>query len=190
MIVRGAFIDRDGTINIDRGYVHRIQDFEFIATALDGLQRLSENGIKIYIVTNQAGIARGFYSECDFRALTNYMLGQFAERDIKVEGVLYCPHHPDGVVEKYRQTCACRKPGTALIEAALAKETFTAAQAVMIGDKNSDIDAGLALGMTTYLVETGYGRLHAETSSAHHIVRDLATATDHILSTMSCKQQA
>src|SRR5690242_12942905 len=129
MTVRAAFIDRDGTINVDRGYVYRAEDFEFIGAALDALKRLSDGGIKIYIVTNQAGIAHGFYSERDFHALTDYMLGRFAAHGIKVEEVLYCPHHPEGVVASYRKSCACRKPGTALIDAVLQKETFTADEA-------------------------------------------------------------
>ncbi|OHB70247.1 MAG: hypothetical protein A2W17_07645 [Planctomycetes bacterium RBG_16_41_13] len=91
--IKAVFIDRDGTISADKGYVFRIEDFELLPSSLEALKLLTQHKIKIYIITNQAGIAKGYYTEKDFHSLTNYMLKHFQNDGIKVEKILYCPHH-------------------------------------------------------------------------------------------------
>lgn len=181
MSIRGLFIDRDGTINVEKGYVHRIQDFEFIPGALDALRIVSEKKIGIYIVTNQAGIAKGIYTETDFNALTKHMLDQMTGHGISIADVLYCPHHPEGTVPAYRKSCTCRKPDIGLLKAVIEKERFALDCLALIGDKNSDIEAGRKLGIRTYLVETGYGIDHRHTTRADYVVKNLQEAVRHLL---------
>ncbi len=181
MNIQGVFIDRDGTINVDRGYVYRTEDFEYIPGALEALRLICERKIKIYIVTNQAGIAKGMYTERDFKILTKNMLDFMAGRGIEIADVLYCPHHPDGTIAMYRKVCSCRKPAPGLLKAVIEKEGFSKDSLTLIGDKNSDIEAGRKLGIRTYLVETGYGIDHKHTTRADYVVKDIQEAVRHLL---------
>jgi D-glycero-D-manno-heptose 1,7-bisphosphate phosphatase len=179
---RALIVDRDGTINVEKGYVFRPVDFEYLPGALAALRKATERGVYIYVVTNQAGIAKGLYTEEDFAVLTAAMLGEMAQNGIRIAEVLYCPHHPDATVPRYRQNCACRKPGVELIERAMARQGLKAGDVALIGDKNSDIEAGRRLGIATYLVRTGYGREEEGATKADHVVADLQAAIDHALS--------
>ncbi|HZT05259.1 MAG TPA: HAD family hydrolase [Steroidobacteraceae bacterium] len=181
MAFHGVFVDRDGTINVERGHVHRIEDFEFIPGALAALRRLTDAGIRIFIVSNQAGIAKGLYTESDFAALTRYMLGKMTDRGIRISDVLYCPHHPEAVDPAYRLECDCRKPKPGLLRQVMRRDRLSPGTLALIGDKNSDIEAGRAVGVRTYLVETGYGRAESDLTSADHVVADLSGAVDHLL---------
>jgi D-glycero-D-manno-heptose 1,7-bisphosphate phosphatase len=179
---RALFVDRDGTINVDKGHVYRPEHFEYIPRALEALRLASDRGMLIFIVTNQAGIAKGMYTEEEFLALTRHMLEQMKSDGIRIQDVLYCPHHPEGTVQMYRTTCACRKPAPGLLKAAIARYGLLAGNSAMIGDKNSDVEAGSVLGLRTYLVETGYGVEHKATTHADFVVSDLWDATVHFLS--------
>ena len=145
------------------------------------MQALTPSQKKNIIVTNQAGIARGLYTEEDYHHLTQHMLQELAAAHVKIEGVFHCPHHPNGSVPAYTMACLCRKPNPGMLEQGLKLVKSSAAQAVMIGDKNSDIEAGLRLNMTTYLVETGYGTEEKSNTQAHYMVADLAAAVEHLL---------
>ncbi len=173
------FIDRDGTLNIDRGYVYRIEDFEFIPGSLEGLKLLSDYPCILYIITNQAGIAKGLFTEDDFNCLNQYMLKQFELSGIRIEGVLFCPHHPKGKVKKYRRNCQCRKPEIGLVKPILSK--FPAHEYYFIGDKDSDILCGKKINALTYLVETGYGQSKKKGSTADYVVKNFYKAVLHIL---------
>lgn len=181
MPIQSVFIDRDGTINVEKGYVHRSEDFEYIPGALAALQRLTREGIGIYIVTNQAGIAKGRYTVADFESLTQAMLAEMAGQGIRIQDVLYCPHHPDAVAPAYRIRCTCRKPEPGLLQKVIDARGLDPRMLAMIGDKNSDVEAGRRLGITTYLVETGYGLEERATTAADYVVADLAVAVEHIL---------
>jgi len=181
MLKKAAFIDRDGTINVEKGYVHRIEDFEFLPGALDALRLFSEHNIALYVLTNQAGIAKGYYTEEQFQIITDHMLRVCESANIKIDKVLYCPHHPDGVVPGYAIPCKCRKPNTLLIEQVIAKNDYSIRDLVLIGDKKSDIDAGTALGMDTYLVLTGYGREQRSSTAPTQVAADLLAAARHIV---------
>jgi D,D-heptose 1,7-bisphosphate phosphatase len=178
--VKAVLLDRDGTINRDTGHLYRIEDFELLSGSLEALKLLTQKGIRIYVVTNQAGIAKGLYTEDDFRAFTAEMLAGFKSRGVVITDVLYCPHHPDGSVLGYKVECLCRKPGTGLLEEVLRRERLAPEEAVLVGDKNSDIEAGHRLGMRTYLVLTGYGREHQHDTQATYIVENLLAAARHI----------
>lgn len=179
--IKAVFIDRDGTINHEKQYVNRIEDFELIPGSLEALKLLTKHEIKIYIITNQAGIAKGYFTLDQFHDLTNQMLNSFKNEGIKIEKVLYCPHHPDGTAPEYTKDCLCRKPNTKLIEDIMETNKFTVDEIILIGDKNTDIEAGRRLGIKTYLVETGYGTEEKGTTNATFIRRDLRDAVVHIL---------
>lgn len=181
MVISTLFVDRDGTINVEKGYVHSLATFEYIPGSLEALRLASQGGLALYIITNQAGIARGYYSEEQFVDFTRQMLGMLAREGVAVEGVLYCPHHPQGAVERYRVECDCRKPATGLLERTLTARNLDARHAAMIGDKNSDIEAGKRMGMRTYLVRTGYGEEESGSTPADYVVADLMAAVKHVL---------
>jgi len=142
-----VFIDRDGVINEDRGYVHRIEDFVFLPGAISGLKIFQEMDYKIVIVTNQAGIARGMYTERDFERLTDHMHKILAANNVMVSGVYHCPHHPDGIIEHLTSICNCRKPRPGMLLEAAKNLGLKLESSVLIGDKCSDIEAGINAGV-------------------------------------------
>ena len=142
-----VFIDRDGVINEDRGYVHRIEDFVFLPRAIAGMKIFQDMGYKIVIVTNQAGIARGMYSESDFELLTDRMHKILAANNVMVSGVYHCPHHPNGIIEHLKSICNCRKPRPGMLLEAAKNLGLSLESSVLIGDKCSDIEAGINAGV-------------------------------------------
>lgn len=176
-----VFLDRDGTINEDLNYVSQPKDFRLLPGALEALKTLHHYDIQIYIITNQGGIAKGFYTEADFNSLTSYMLSMFQEQGVPIEEVLYCPHHPDGMIARYRKKCDCRKPESRLIREIMSKRQLSSQNVALIGDKNSDIMAGHNLHLMTYLVETGYGKEHKGETLADYVVPDLQAAVEHLV---------
>ena len=178
--IKAVFIDRDGTINVEKEYVYKIEDFELIPNAIEALKLLTNHGIRIYIITNQAGIAKGYYTENQFRQLTINMLEMFEKEGIQVENVLYCPHHPEGTVPGYTMNCQCRKPNTKLIEDVVSQKKYRVNEMALIGDKNSDIEAGNRIGIITYLVQTGYGKEHQINTTATYVKSDILSAAQHI----------
>lgn len=138
---KGLFLDRDGVINVDKGYVHRIEDFDFLPGIFAFCRQARALGYKIFVVTNQSGIARGFYTERTFLALTAWMKQQFADRGVHIEAVFFCPHHPSVGRGQYLQTCECRKPQPGMLNQALGEYDLEASECLLIGDSQSDIDA-------------------------------------------------
>ncbi len=179
--IKAIILDRDGTIIVDKKYVYKIEDFELIPKALDALRLLTLYNIKIYIITNQAGIAKGLYTEEQYHVFNFFMLDYFKGERINIEKVLYCPHHPNGIVPRYSIKCNCRKPNTGLIEEIFRFGEYKIEEAVLIGDKNSDIDAGKKLGIKTYLVLTGYGKEYKKDTKADFVIDDLFSAITHVL---------
>jgi D-glycero-D-manno-heptose 1,7-bisphosphate phosphatase len=180
--IRLVFLDRDGTINVDKGYVHRVEDFEFLPGAVEALKRLRLAGIEIIVVTNQSGIARGLYTEADLAAVNAHMTAELLRHGVTLAGIHYCPHHPDASVPRYCLACDCRKPRPGLLLAAMRERGMGPGEAVMIGDKRSDIDAGIAAGLaSTYLVQTGRAAVGGHGTLARHVVADLRSAVDHII---------
>lgn len=133
------FLDRDGTINQDRGYVYRIEDFAYIDGAVDGMRALGALGYRLVIISNQSGIARGFYSETDYHKLTAWMVDDLREKGILILGTYFCPHLPMGVVAKYTKECNCRKPNTELFYQAVEELNLTFKGSYAIGDKLRDL---------------------------------------------------
>lgn len=144
---RAVFLDRDGVINLDRGYVHRWEEFQFVPGAVEAMAQLTAAGWQIVIVTNQSGIARGYYTESQFFDLTRSMVAALAEHRAAVAGVYHCPHHPKGNVAEFAHECDCRKPRPGLILRAAAELRIALKESVLVGDKPSDIRAARAAGI-------------------------------------------
>lgn len=144
---RAAFLDRDGVINIDHGYVWRVQDFEFVPGVREAAAELARLGFAIVVITNQAGIARGMYTEADFFALTQWMRERFAEAGVTLAGVYHCPHHPTEGLGAWRVDCNCRKPAPGMLLAAARDLGLDLGASVIFGDKCDDMRAGRAAGV-------------------------------------------
>ncbi len=174
---RAAFIDRDGVINAELDYVYRVEDFHVLPGAVAGLRQFAELGYALVVVTNQAGIAKGRYSEADYALLTAHMRELLRRQGVEFAGVYHCPHHPDGSVARYAVPCACRKPAPGLLLQAATDLGLDLARSVLVGDKISDTQAGRAAGVRwTVLVESGH-RLPADAlTHADHRCADLAEA--------------
>ena len=154
-----AFLDRDGVINKEVKYLYRIEDFEYTECCIEGLHALQELGFQIVIVTNQAGIARGYYTEDDYRKLTAWYLSDLRKEGIKILDVFHCPHHPEGAVQPYVGECDCRKPSAGMFQMANEKYNIEKAHSIMVGDKVSDVKAAVNFGLdptNCFLVETGH----------------------------------
>lgn len=145
---KAVFLDRDGVINIDKKYVGRWEDFEFVSGAVEGMQLLQSAGYIIVVVTNQSGIARGYYTEEQYQFLTKRMLETLAKKGVHLSGVYYCPHYPMGIVEEYRVSCSCRKPEPGLILEAATDLNISLKDSFLVGDKPSDIQAARAAGIS------------------------------------------
>ena len=131
--MKALFLDRDGIVNVDHGYVYRVEEFEFREGIFDLVKLFSNTEYLIFIVTNQSGIGRGYYSEADFKKLTSWMKKEFETHGVPIEAVYYCPHAPE-------EKCHCRKPETGMVEQALRKYQIDLPHSWMMGDKQSDID--------------------------------------------------
>lgn len=142
-----AFLDRDGVINVDHGYVYQREDFEFVPGVLEGARRLHELGYALVVVTNQSGIGRGLYTEDDFRTLTQWMEQSFAAAGAPLAGVYFCPHHPTEAVGAYRLDCQCRKPAPGMLIRAAEELGLDLAASVMFGDRASDLQAAMTAGV-------------------------------------------
>ncbi len=148
---KAIFFDRDGVINHDLGYTHKISDFHFIEKAKEAIKLCYDKGYKIFVVTNQSGVARGLYKEEDIVILHNYLQEELAKIGAKIEEFAYCPHHVHGIVEEYKQDCDCRKPKPGMINRLITKHNIDLANSFIIGDNERDVEAGKNAGIDGYL---------------------------------------
>lgn len=148
-----VFFDRDGVLNVDHGYTYRQQDFTWIPGALHTIRYFNELGYLVFVVTNQSGIARGYYTEQDVHALHEFMKQEVAKNDGHIDAFYYCPHHIQGKVPQYSLACNCRKPAPGMLLTAITDWDVAVEASVMIGDKISDIQAAEAVGIKGYLFE-------------------------------------
>lgn len=145
---KALFLDRDGVINVNHGYVHQREDFDFIDGVFELVQRANAADMKVIVVTNQSGIARGMYTEEAFENLSQWMSNQFLEHRSHIDAIFHCPHHPNGSVETYRLACDCRKPKAGMLLRAAKELNIDLANSIMVGDKNIDMQAACAAGLT------------------------------------------
>lgn len=145
---KAAFFDRDGTINIDINYLHKKEDLIFIEGIPELIKKFNEEGYKVIVVTNQAGIARGYYTEDDMHNLHKYMNEELKKLGAHIDAFYFCPHHPD-----ITGPCKCRKPKTGMIKAAIKDFNIDVNQSVLFGDKPWDIEAGEKCGIKSIYIE-------------------------------------
>lgn len=177
---RAVFLDRDGTINAEHGYLYKVEDCCFLPGVKEAVKRLNVAGFLVVVVTNQSGIARGYYSTVDLEKLHQYMEKAFADAGARIDGWYYCPHHPDFPDDS--AVCDCRKPLPGMLLAAADELGIDLSSSWMVGDKSADVEAGIAAGCRPILVRTGYGAVETALAPAGvPTVDDLLTAVDFIL---------
>ncbi|MEZ5503655.1 MAG: HAD-IIIA family hydrolase [Halioglobus sp.] len=142
-----AFLDRDGTLNHDDGYTHKIEEFHWVEGAMDAIRRLNDAGFLVFIVTNQAGIARGYYEAAAVDALHAWMQGDLGRIGAHFDDVRYCPHHPQGKIPELSIVCDCRKPATGMLDSLIAQWQPDLSRSFMLGDSDKDVQAGRAVGI-------------------------------------------
>lgn len=148
---RALFLDRDGVINKDHGYVHRPEDFEFVEGIFELVAAAKRAGYLVVVVTNQSGIGRGYYTEADFHDLMGWVNSRFVEHDGQIDAVYFSPFHPEHGIGDYRRESDCRKPAPGMFLNAQSELNIDMEQSILIGDKPSDMAAGLAAGVGTCL---------------------------------------
>jgi D-glycero-D-manno-heptose 1,7-bisphosphate phosphatase len=192
-----VFLDRDGVVNVDRGHVHRTQDFEFMPAALAACRQLAGAGFALVVVTNQAGIARGRYGIEDFVRLSEWMAARFAQAGAPLSGIYFCPHHPCGSVAELSARCSCRKPEPGMILTAAEDLRLDLARSALVGDKWSDIAAGRRAGVGRCLLlrapgsaESAQDLAAADTVVADQVITGLADATGYLLARRAGEMQA
>lgn len=180
--IRAAFIDRDGVINEERDYVYRIEDFHLLPGVGEGLRRLQRAGYLLVVVTNQAGIARGYYGEEEFARITAHMRALLEEHGVRLDGVYHCPHHPTAGLGALRLDCDCRKPRPGMLLQAAQELGIDLSRSAIVGDKDSDLLAGRAAGVRwAVLVESGHEPSPAARAVADSVQPGLAEAAAWLL---------
>lgn len=188
MSTPAIFLDRDGTLNIEKEYLHRIEDWEWIPGAVEAIRLINGMGYLAIVVTNQAGVARGYYTDADVLSLHSKVDNMLRLAGAKIDAYYYCPHHPE---HGDHRSCHCRKPEPGMLLAAQRDWNLDLKKSYMIGDKAIDVEAGLRARVSPILVLTGYGKeeqkkvdlkavnLQADVLSAvHHIQHQLARRSD------------
>lgn len=180
-----VFLDRDGTLIEEAGYLDRLERLVFFPFSIDAVRLLNHAGLKVVIVTNQAGVARGIFPESFVAVAHGHLRERLAAGGAAIDGFYYCPHHPDGTIEAYRRSCDCRKPGDAMLRRAAAELDIDLARSFVVGDRWHDVEAGKRAGARTVLVRTGYGRTEEErprgNAGADTIADNLIEAVSWIL---------
>lgn len=174
------FMDRDGTINEEVGYLSRLEQLKLYPGASKAIRMINEAGMKAVVVTNQSGVARGFFTEA-FVDTVHRRINEMLRTDgAHIDGFYYCPHHPDGQ-EPYNKVCDCRKPATGLLVQASEELDINLTRSWIIGDTLKDIDAGKKAGVRGILVKTGYGQNIVVTDNPVHIAENILDAVQWIM---------
>ncbi|MEE2875570.1 MAG: HAD family hydrolase [Chloroflexota bacterium] len=172
-------MDRDGVINVDRGYVHKKEDFDFCEGIFDLVESANRAGYRVIVVTNQAGIARGYYSEDDFKRLTHWMLNEFKSRNCRIDQVYFCPFHPTAGHGRYLCDHDTRKPRPGMFLKALSDFNLNAAESLMIGDKESDMIAAAKAGVVKTFLLNRKG-VEPTNTQAFAVIENLRSACGYL----------
>jgi len=184
---RAVFLDRDGTINEEVGYVNHIERFTLLPRAGQAIRFLNQHGFKAVVVTNQSGVARGYFPESLVELVHQKMKDLLRKEEAYLDGIYYCPHHPDIGTPPYRQKCRCRKPATGLVEEAVRDLNLDCSKSYVIGDRGADIEFAQRIGARSILVLTGYGKGEWEyfrgqwKAKPDHVALDLYESVEWIL---------
>jgi D-glycero-D-manno-heptose 1,7-bisphosphate phosphatase len=160
------FLDRDGVINLDFGYVHKVSDWLFCDGIFDLVRAANQNQLAVIVVTNQSGIGRGYFSEETFHELTEWMRGQFANMNTRIDHVYFSPYHPTEAIGSYKKDDVTRKPNPGMFLQAVAEHDIDLSRSLLIGDNISDVQAGIAAGVELNLLLDNQG-LHESVDMPH-----------------------
>ncbi len=155
---RAVFLDRDGTLNEEVGYVNHLERFILLPHVGEAIRLLNQRGIKTVVITNQSGVARGYFPESLIHRVHKKMKDLLKQEGAHLDGIYYCPHHPDAGIAPYRTKCRCRKPATGLVEEAVKDLDIDCSRSYVIGDRGIDIEFAHQFGAKGILVLTGYGK--------------------------------
>jgi D-glycero-D-manno-heptose 1,7-bisphosphate phosphatase len=182
-----VFLDRDGTINEQMGYINHLSRFHLLPGVGEAIRRLNEKGVPVLVVTNQSGLARGYFPQSLLVKVHERMVEELAGQGARLDGIYVCPHHPEAKRDEYRLACDCRKPKTGLFSAAAAEHDIDLTASFVVGDRWSDLKAAAACGATSVLVLTGYGQGDLEylgptqKLQPDHVAEDLQAAAAWII---------
>jgi len=182
---KAVFLDRDGTINVDKNYLSTIEDFEFLPGVFDGLRAFKKAGYLLIVITNQSGIARGYFSEVEYELINNFMIQKLKEEGILLDDVLYCPHHPEAVEMAYRIDCQCRKPKLGLFYQAIEKWDICLQDSIAIGDNMRDLEICNGTNCKGFLI-TRMSKIKKENIPGIIFVSGIIDVANLLLSKKSC----
>jgi D-glycero-D-manno-heptose 1,7-bisphosphate phosphatase len=182
---RAVFLDRDGTIIEEVGYLDRAERVEFYPWTIDAIRAFNRAGLAVVMISNQSGVARGFFTETVVEHVHAHMAAMLAEGGARIDAYYYCPHHPDGKVAGYARPCDCRKPGRGLVDRAVRELDVDPARSFVVGDRWVDVALARAVGASGVLVRTGYGmsveQQRPDDLTADAVVDNLIAAASWIL---------
>jgi len=183
---KAVFLDRDGTINVEVGYLSDPEELELIPGAARAVARLNDAGFVVVVVTNQAGVARGYFTEEDVVAVNRRLVEVLQPEGARIDGIYYCPHHPEFGDETYRKDCECRKPNTGMVRQAVDDFNIDVSRSYVVGDHVGDVLLGVNAGARSIHVLTGHGaderqKLIERGINTVHLAQDLADAVEYIL---------
>ena len=178
---KAIFLDRDGTLIEEKNYLFKPEDVTFEKDVIPALQKLQEAGFLLFIITNQAGIGRGYFTEADFHAVQKHILNELSKHNITITQTYFCPHHPEAGIGHYLKNCEDRKPNPGMINRALAQHQLSAKDCFMIGDMPTDIQAGKNAGCKTILVQTGHAKNQTFPTPPDYIAPTLLDAVDNYI---------
>ena len=180
----GIFFDRDGTINVDLDYLSDPDKLQLLPGAAQAIHEANEFGVRVFVITNQSGVARGLYSESDVIAVHERLRSILRRQGAFIDEIYYCPHHPTYGIPPYRKVCNCRKPKTGMLEQARRSYSIDLEASFVVGDKCTDIETGKRAGCGTVLVLTGYGVTEVGDCGKHptvdHVAETIYDAWRHI----------
>ena len=191
---RAVFLDRDGTVNEEVGYLSDLGQLKLLPGAAEAIRRLNAAGFKVVLVTNQSGVARGYFPESFVQETHDRLERMLAVAGARLDGIYYCPHHPHAGILHYTVTCDCRKPGTGLLDRAARELSIDVSRSFMVGDKWSDVELGQRAGTRSILVRTGFapddgGNIRPpQVGEPDFVARDLAEAVDWIMRQVPAEQ--
>ncbi|OIP50547.1 MAG: D-glycero-beta-D-manno-heptose-1,7-bisphosphate 7-phosphatase [Deltaproteobacteria bacterium CG23_combo_of_CG06-09_8_20_14_all_60_8] len=188
-----VFLDRDGTINEQMGYINHLSRFHLLPGVAAAIRLLNQAGVPVVVVSNQSGVGRGYFPASLVNEVHDMMKNELAREEARVDGLYFCPHHPEAKVEEYRLACHCRKPKIGMFEAAAREMGLDLSASYVVGDRWTDLKAAANCGATGVLVLTGYGRgdllymAPVEAVKPRHVAEDLHAAVQWILQDMAAR---
>jgi len=172
--MKAVFLDRDGVIIVDKNYQYKTEDLEFIPGSPNAIKQLNDAAYKVILISNQSGVARGYFTEDDLKKFNKHLAEELEKRGAKLDAVYYCPHHKEGKIEEFAKECGCRKPKPGMLLKASQEHEIDLSSSWMVGNEPKDIEAGKAAGCKT--ISTG-----SEKGEADFIAKDLNEAVKIIL---------